>query len=140
MICIVHGFPSQLAALQFEWAWQNPHLSRQMPQDAKKRGGTGRRKKSRPYLTMAGKMAHMHHMLTLNAWSRWPLKVKLFTQDAWTTWEKVTRKSGITPLPSWITAECDFERPDQDCAGKKQTVLGGITNLDILDRESSFLV
>ena len=39
MDMLVYGFPSKLAALQFEWSWQSPHVSRHMRQVARS-GGT----------------------------------------------------------------------------------------------------
>ena len=39
---IVYGFASKLAALQFEWAWQHPFLSR-FVREAMGVGGVGRK-------------------------------------------------------------------------------------------------
>lgn len=60
---------------------------------------------------MAGKLANMHSMLTLDAWKQWPLNVKIFQQDVWDVWSKHVQKKDVPPLPSWITAELDLETP-----------------------------
>lgn len=59
---------------------------------------------------MAGKLANMHTMLSLDAWRKWPLSVKIFSEDVWIAWERCTKKKGVDPLPPWITSDLDLKQ------------------------------
>ncbi|KAI9479334.1 Slx4p interacting protein [Coemansia sp. RSA 990] len=74
MILIVYGFPSKASALQFEWAWQNPHISRHSSFDsvpyALQRTLYGSAQKK-----LEPKLATLCVMLGLPPFCRWPLHV-----------------------------------------------------------------
>ncbi len=90
MLVFVHGFPSQVSALRFEWAWQNPHMSRRLKHlpfiaelaerhtDADKGMGRGRGGASKAppaWRTVKRKLEVLANMLTVPPWSRLELTV-----------------------------------------------------------------
>ncbi|KAJ3065092.1 Slx4p interacting protein, partial [Podochytrium sp. JEL0797] len=64
MVLVVFGFPSSIAALQFEWAWQKPFASRHVKTASKRQD-------------LAAKLAVLAEMLDAEQWIRWPLKVHI---------------------------------------------------------------
>ncbi|KAL1855230.1 hypothetical protein VTK73DRAFT_8622 [Phialemonium thermophilum] len=91
MIAIVSGFPSQVAALKFEWALTNPHLSLHIPSTSRlaissqtKRNGQPRR----PRASLASTMSNLHLLLRVPSFVRWPLRLHFFARDAHAAWEK----------------------------------------------------
>ncbi|KAF2858580.1 hypothetical protein K470DRAFT_203115, partial [Piedraia hortae CBS 480.64] len=87
MTCLVSGFPSKIAALQFEWAWQKPHLTRHIPPHL--RPAKLRRR-------LVDKLTHLHLLLQSLTFSRWPLRVTFYTPDVHHSWVKCTAK--LQPL------------------------------------------
>ena len=99
MGCIVAGFPSNIAALQFEWAWHNAHLTRHISAEQRisfattrtKTSKSGRisRRPGRPRGTLLDKLSNLHLLLRAPYFSKWPLEVRFFSEEvhrSWTTW------------------------------------------------------
>jgi structure-specific endonuclease subunit SLX1 len=98
MTCIVAGFPSNIAALQFEWAWQNAHLTTHISTDQRisfattitktsARTGKTRRKPGRPSTSLLDKLANLHLLLRVPYFSQWPLELRFFNAEVHRSWE-----------------------------------------------------
>ncbi|XP_069341891.1 structure-specific endonuclease subunit SLX1 isoform X1 [Eulemur rufifrons] len=72
MVLIVHGFPSTVAALRFEWAWQHPQASRRLAH-------VGRR--LRGEAAFAFHLRVLAHMLRAPPWARLPLTLRWLRPD-----------------------------------------------------------
>ncbi|KAK9887309.1 hypothetical protein WA026_021619 [Henosepilachna vigintioctopunctata] len=72
MVMIIHGFPNDVAALRFEWAWQHPCSSRRLKHVAKKKT----REKVFDYCIRV-----LAEMLCVGPWNRLPLVIRWLNQD-----------------------------------------------------------
>lgn len=92
MTCLVTGFPSKIAALQFEWAWQNTHITRHVSAEERDStaGTSGKAPpqsgKARPRPSLKRYLSSLHLLLCAKSFERWPLKVAFFSPDVWKRW------------------------------------------------------
>ncbi|KAK1796989.1 hypothetical protein P4O66_008392, partial [Electrophorus voltai] len=107
MVLIIHGFPTDIAALRFEWAWQHPHVSRRLSHVARRA-----RKESG---------LHFHwrvvsSMLRVAPWSRLPLTVRWLRQEYWLDFEPGLQP----PLHIPLTFGCVRAKKNQQQEGTER--------------------
>lgn len=101
MTCLVSGFPSNVAALQFEWAWQNSHLTRhispgsritqaEMKSRFSPKTGKIRKRNARPRMCLSDRLLNLHALLASASFARWPLTVTFYAEDVHRVWQKAT--------------------------------------------------
>lgn len=72
MVLTVHGFPNNISALRFEWAWQNPNASRRLKHLLKKK----RTESAYQY-----RFRILCEMLRTGPWRRLPLTIRWLKQE-----------------------------------------------------------
>ncbi|KAF8848151.1 hypothetical protein BDZ45DRAFT_709386 [Acephala macrosclerotiorum] len=110
MSCIVTGFPSHIAALQFEWAWQNPHITTHIPAESRLQHAAGKKRSGhpkRPQHSVASLLSNLHLLLRVPTFSRWPLELRFFSEDVYKSWLKWC-KSAAEPIRESINVFQDF--------------------------------
>lgn len=106
---IICGFPSQIAALQFEWALQNPHLTTHMTAEERIQQptkGKGRRP-APPRRSLNSVLGNLHLLLRVPSFSRWPLELRFFSREVYNVFQKTTDKN-VAELPEHILTHTSF--------------------------------
>ncbi|KDN69266.1 putative GIY-YIG catalytic domain-containing protein [Colletotrichum sublineola] len=125
MVGLVSGFPGMVAALKFEWALTNPHLSLHIPSASRitvsagvKRNGHPRR----PRASLSSILSNMQLLLSVPSFCRWPLTLHFFAKDVHKAW-LLSSASTAEPLRNTLDVVTDFG-PDLAASSSDDAVWG----------------
>ncbi|KAG6000426.1 hypothetical protein E4U54_001429 [Claviceps lovelessii] len=116
MITVVSGFPSMVAALKFEWALTNSHISLHIPAESRVSIATRRKKNGmprKPIPSLKSVMANIHLLTGVPSFARWPLNVHFFATEAYEAWQN-RLESTQEPGRRGLRILTDFAGPDRD--------------------------
>lgn len=91
MVGLVSGFPSSIAALKFEWALTNPHLSLHIPTESRLSLATSYKRNGqpkRPIPSLRSIISNIHLLLSVPSFARWPLRLHFFEEDVAAAWDR----------------------------------------------------
>ncbi|KAI0965267.1 GIY-YIG catalytic domain-containing protein [Xylaria arbuscula] len=91
MVGLISGFPGMVAALKFEWALNNPHVSLHIPTASRITIATQRKRNGhprRPPHSVKSIISNIHLLLRVPSFARWPLKLHFFAPEVHRAWTK----------------------------------------------------
>ncbi len=150
MAVIVTGFPSKIAALQFEWAWHNTHLTKKIPdkqritfpQTLLPKGSRSRKKVVKPYESPTAKISNLHLLLRVPGFARWPLQVRFFCEEIHRIWQAWNDRVEVS-ISGRHRVLLDMKEPEEAVDSKDMSIQakgkrkrealgkGGVDGLDV---------
>ncbi|TDZ35703.1 Structure-specific endonuclease subunit SLX1 [Colletotrichum spinosum] len=110
IVALVSGFPGMVAALKFEWALTNPHLSLHIPSASRITVSTSLKKNGRPRRprsSITSILSNLQLLLGVPSFCRWPLTLHFFAQEVHAAWKSVSATSSL-PLRKSFNIVTDF--------------------------------
>ncbi|GAB1314504.1 Slx4p interacting protein [Madurella fahalii] len=107
MVGLVSGFPSMTAALKFEWALTNPHISVHIPSGSRitiSNGVKANGQPRRPSKSLVSVLSNLHLLLRVPSFARWPLKLHFFVPEVYAVWRKQCAAVTEKLRPGFIVA------------------------------------